>query len=250
MHKPSAPAKTPASPLKPRKLPPPRGALAPPMQGSSGVFNRLRDAIVGGALHFNQRLPSERGMAARFSVARGSVRLALARLEQAGMVRRKFGSGTFVAYHDQFDREYIAEETSPLELIETRLAIEPHVVRLVVVNANHRDLKKLQEALNHVVACARDPNAFSAADEAFHLLLAHCSQNPLLTWMYQRINDIRAHSQWSARKTNILTPKKIAEYNHQHTILLRQIVRRDMDAAARAMIAHLHLAKRDLLGSE
>ncbi|MGR3984616.1 MAG: FCD domain-containing protein [Gammaproteobacteria bacterium] len=219
------------------------------MQGSSGVFNHLRDAIVGGALHFNQRLPSERGMAVRFAVARGSVRLALARLEQAGMVRRKFGSGTFVSYHDQFDREDIAEETSPLELIETRMAIEPHVVKLVVVNANHRDLKKLQAALNQVVACGRDMNAFSAADEAFHLLLAHCSQNPLLIWMYQRINDIRSHSQWSERKTNILTPGKIAEYNRQHINLLRLIVRRDMDAAMRAMVAHLHLAKKDLLGS-
>ncbi|MDA8022487.1 MAG: FCD domain-containing protein [Gammaproteobacteria bacterium] len=241
------PAETPAT-SRPRRRRKTAAPLAPPMHGSSGIFNRLHDAITGGELRFNQRLPSERGMAERFSVARGTVRLALSRLEQAGMVRRKFGSGTFVCYREKFNHEDIAEETSPLELIETRLAIEPHVVRLAVANATQRDLKKLQAALNQAVAAARDRNAFSAADEAFHLLLAHCSQNPLLIWMYQRINDIRAHSQWSERKNNILTPQKIAEYNRQHARLLRMIVRRDMDGAARAMVEHLQSAKRDLLG--
>ena len=100
-----------------------------------------------------------------------------------------------------------------------------------------------------MVANKTDPNAFSTADEAFHLMLAHCSQNPLLIWMYQRINDIRAHSQWSERKNNILTSEKIARYNQQHAELLRLIVRRDMEGAARAMVDHLNQAKKDLLGS-
>ena len=218
-------------------------------RGSAGVFKRLREAIVNGVYHFNERLPSERDLAEQFSAARGTIRAALRQLEQANLVRRRFGGGAFVAYNSKFEREEIAEETSPLELIETRLAIEPHVVKLVVTNANNRDLKKLEEALNQVVANKTDPNAFSTADEAFHLMLAHCSQNPLLIWMYQRINDIRAHSQWSERKNNILTSEKIARYNQQHAELLRLIVRRDMEGAARAMVDHLNQAKKDLLGS-
>ncbi|MGI9310615.1 MAG: FadR/GntR family transcriptional regulator [bacterium] len=222
----------------------------PAARGSAGVFSRLRDAILSGDYHFDERLPSERDLAARFAVARGTVRLALRQLEQAGLIKRKFGSGAVVAYNSKFEHEDIAEETSPLELIETRLAIEPHIVRLVVGNASNRDLKKLGAALDRVVACDADPNAFSAADEAFHLSLAHCSQNPLLIWMYQRINDIRAHNQWSARKHNILTPEKIAQYNAQHAELLRLIISRNMDHAVHTMIGHLQQAKRDLLGSE
>ena len=230
-------------------LPPATRPPLPALRGSSGVFNRIREAIVNGDYHFNERLPSERDLAERFSAARGTVRAALVQLEQANLVRRKYGSGAFVAYNNRFDQEDIAEETSPLDLIETRLAIEPHVVKLVVTNANNRDLKKLQQALAHVLASGADPNAFSTADEAFHLMLAHCSQNPLLIWMYQRINDIRAHSQWSERKNNILSPEKITQYNRQHTDLLRLIVRRDMEGAARAMTTHLNQAKKDLLGS-
>lgn len=224
----------------------------PPLQvqrGAAGVFNHLREAIINGDYHFNERLPSERELATQFAAARGTIRAALQQLEQANLVRRRFGSGAFVSYNNRLDQEDIAEETSPLELIETRLAIEPHVVRLVVVNATNRDLKKLSKALDHVVASTADPDTFSTADEAFHLMLAHSSQNPLLIWMYQRINDIRAHSQWSERKNNILAPAKIAQYNHQHTELLRLIVRRNIEGAAQAMTHHLHQAKKDLLGN-
>ncbi len=204
--------------------------------------------MLSGEFHFNERLPAERDLALRFGVARGTIRLALRQLEQARLVRRKFGGGAYVAYRDQFAKDDIAEETSPLELIETRLAVEPHIVKLVVSNASNRDLKRLEEALAQVLACD-DPISFSAADETFHLLLAHCSQNPLLIWIYQRINAIRAHREWDDRKNNILSKDKIAVYNLQHNELVLHIKRRDLTAAAAAMLKHLNQAKKDLLGS-
>jgi GntR family uxuAB operon transcriptional repressor len=217
--------------------------------GASGIFNRIRSAIINGDYVFNERLPSERDLAEEYVVARGTIRAALEQLERANLVRKKFGSGTFICYDSRFEHEDIAEETSPLELIETRLAIEPHIVRLVVSNANNREIRILEEALDNVLHSNREPNSFSSADEAFHLTLASCSQNPLLIWMYQRINDIRSHTQWSHRKHNILTESKIGYYNDQHSLLVRCIIRRDMDGAVNLMIEHLHQAKKDLLGT-
>lgn len=86
--------------------------------GSAGVFNKIRDSIVNGRYSYNERLPSERDLATRYKAARGTIRSALEQLEQASLVRRKFGSGTFVTYKNDFDHEDIGEETSPLELIE------------------------------------------------------------------------------------------------------------------------------------
>lgn len=216
--------------------------------GASGIFTRIRSAIINGDYTFNERLPSERDLAEQFDVARGTIRAALEQLERANLVRKKFGSGTFVCYDTRFEHEDIAEQTSPLELIETRLAIEPHIIRLVVANANNREIRKLEEALENVLHARQDPNGFSSADESFHLTLANSSQNPLLIWMYQRINDIRSHTQWSHRKNNILTREKIDHYNAQHTELVRAIIRRDMDSAVGKMTEHLHQAKKDLLG--
>ena len=217
--------------------------------GATGLFNRIRSAIINGDYAYNERLPSERALAEQFSVARGTVRAALNQLERANFVRKKFGSCTFINYDIKFDQEDISEETSPLDLIETRLAIEPHIVRLVVSNANNRELRKLQEMLDHSIHSKQDANSFSSADETFHLMLANYSQNPLLIWVYQRINDIRSHSQWSHRKQGILTQVKIAEYNQQHKNLLNAILRRDVEYATALMVQHLNQAKRDLEGA-
>jgi len=216
--------------------------------GSAGVFNRLRDAIVSGDYSYNERLPSERDLSETYKAARGTVRAALQQLEEANLVKRKFGSGTFVAFRHEFEQVDIAEETSPLELIETRLAFEPYMVKMVVMNANNRDLKRLEEALEQAVGTESDPNAFSAADESFHLMLAACSQNPLMIWIYQRINEIRSHNQWSARKNNILTPEKIRAYNAEHRALLEAIRQRDHIRAAEIIKTHLKQAKQDLIG--
>lgn len=228
-------------------------AMNDPLQvttGSAGVFNKIRDSIVSGRYSYNERLPSERDLAKLYKAARGTVRSALQQLEQANLVRRKFGSGTFVAYKNDFDHEDIAEETSPLELIETRLAIEPFLVKLVILNANNRDLNRLEEVLSQANDTEHDPEAFSKADEAFHLMLATCSQNPLLIWIYQRINDIRSHNQWSARKTNILTPQKIRAYGEQHRKLLEAIQQRDQVRALDIISSHLQQAKKDITGTE
>jgi len=216
--------------------------------GSAGVFNRIRDAIVAGDYSYNERLPSERDLSAAYKAARGTIRAALQQLEEANLVKRKFGSGTFVSFRYEFDQIDIAEETSPLELIETRLAIEPYMVKMVVMNANNRDLNRLEEVLNQAVDTESDPNAFSAADEAFHLMLASCSQNPLMIWIYQRINEIRSHNQWSARKNYILTPEKIRAYNDEHRTLLEAIRQRDHIRAAEIITTHLKQAKQDLIG--
>ncbi len=205
---------------------------------------------MNGDYPYNARLPSERALAEQFSVARGTIRTALEQLEKATLVKKKFGSGTYVSYNIRFEQDDIAEETSPLELIETRLAIEPHIVKLVVLNANNRELKNLEQALHNVLRSTHNPNNFSSADEAFHLMLAQCSHNPLLIWIYQRINDVRSHAQWNQRKMNILTASKIRQYNEQHSALVRSIKRRNMEEASNLMIRHLTQAKKDLLGNQ
>lgn len=224
--------------------------LKPSTSGSAKVFKQLRESIVDGTYSYNERLPSERSLGEQLGAARGTVRVALEQLEDANLVRRKFGSGTFACYRSEVDHEDVAERTSPLELIEARMAIEPQMVKLVVQNANHRDLNRLEAVLESAVGTENDPNAFSEADEAFHLMLASCSRNPLITWVYQRINDIRSHSQWSGTKSHILTASRIRKYNHQHRELLDAIRQRDQIRAADILSNHLQDAKRDLIGSE
>jgi DNA-binding FadR family transcriptional regulator len=147
------------------------------------------------------------------------------------LVSRRVGSGTFVRYRGHADHEDIAELTSPLELIDVRLVVEPQMARLAVMNANAQDLQRMREALNIVEASKDNVEEFSRGDEAFHLALAESSRNPLLLWLYRHINEVRRHTQWNARKDKILTPQRIAEYNQQHRQLYTAIASRDMEQA-------------------
>src|SRR5215813_12858663 len=115
-------------------------------RGSAWISDQLRQAIVEGTYKFGQKLPAERQLAEAFGASRTTVRLALDRLETDKMVARRIGSGTFVSYRQPGETDDIAEITSPVELIEARLAIEPYMTRLAVLNASAKDLEKLIEA--------------------------------------------------------------------------------------------------------
>lgn len=218
--------------------------------GSAAIAARLRQAILEGRYADGERLPAERELAQHFDASRSTVREALRRLEETNLVSRRVGSGTFVTYRPSFDSNNIAEVTSPVELIDVRLAIEPQMARLVVSNATARDLERMGEALTAVEAANRDSEAFSRADEQFHLALAECTRNPLMVWLYRQINDVRGHAQWDAMKDKILITDRINEYNRQHRALFDALCSRDADAAVRIVTEHLEKARRDLLGVE
>ena len=50
-------------------------------------------------------------------------------------------------------------------------------------------------------------------------------------------------------RDKILTPEQIDLYNQQHRAIFEAISSRDMPAAEKASIAHLELARDDLLGA-
>lgn len=212
------------------------------------IASALRREIIEGVYAYRDRLPPERVLAQRFGAARGTVRAALKHLEETRILAREPGRGAFVRYRSPPTGDDIAERTSPLELIDVRMAVEPDMARLAVRHANAQDLKRMREALERVEDCNSDAEVFSRADEAYHLCLAECTRNPLMLWLYRHINEVRHHTQWNIRKDKILTPEAIEGYNRQHHDLYNAIVARDADTAAQILIDHLKRARSDLLG--
>jgi DNA-binding FadR family transcriptional regulator len=218
-------------------------------KGAAAIAGRLRAAILEGAYMPGQRLPAERHLAEHFGTSRSTVREALRQLQQMALVSRRIGSGTFVNGAGPAVQGQVAENTSPLELIEVRQAVEPQMARLAVLHATARDLETLAEALAALEGCRHDRELFSSADERFHLALADATGNALMAWLYRQINEVRSHDQWNEMKRKILTSENIDLYNAQHRELYGAIRRRDVDAAVHCIEVHLEKARCDLLGA-
>jgi DNA-binding FadR family transcriptional regulator len=218
-------------------------------RGAAAIAAQLHEAILKGAHTHGQRLPAERHLAQHFGTSRSTVREALRQLEEMALVTRRIGSGTFVNHPTEPSENHVAENTSPLELIEVRQAVEPHMARMAVAHATARDLEALGEALSVLESCGADRELFSSADERFHLALAEATDNPLMIWLYRQINAVRGHAQWGEMKRKILTCENIDLYNVQHRKLYEAIRRRDIEAAVSCVDEHLDKARRDLLGA-
>ncbi len=217
---------------------------------TSNVAAQLRRRILEGEFSYEERLPAERNLAEDFGVSRGTIRSVLEILEQQHLVTRQIGSGTYVTHRETTNQHEISSVTSPLEMNEVRIAIEPQMVRLAIANASARDLEELRSALRQCEDCGGDPEKFARGDAAFHLALAHCSRNKLMYWLYERIGEVRRHSQWRTMKSKLLTPERIDFYNSQHRGLYEAIAARDTSGAVQLIKDHLYGVHDDLLETD
>jgi DNA-binding FadR family transcriptional regulator len=230
----------------PEAAPPRPGDLAA-VGGAPGIAAELRKAIQDGIYVHGERLPAERALARAWGVSRTTVREALATLEQSGLVGRRRGSGTFVAWEPVRVDDEVADVTSPIELVEVRLALEPTMMRLACRNATPRDLAKLEDTLDRLVAADGDPSRFTKWDRQFHELVAEATHNPLFVALYRQVNHVRGHRQWTAIKDKILTADRIADYNRDHAALLAALRGRNGDRAATLVTEHLQRARQHLM---
>jgi len=227
----------------------PKPVIVDPVRGSAWIATQLRQSILEGGYAYGEKLPAERQLASAFGASRATIRTALGQLETERLVTRRVGAGTFVNFRAENESQDIAELTSPLELIEVRLGIEPNMVRLAVLNATARDIERLAGTMGRMEASSADSENFTLWDEEFHQLIAEATRNPLMVWVYRQINAVRTHRQWSAMKDKVLTPERIAEYNRQHAALYEAIRTRDIEAAVAIVTNHLHYARRQLMGA-
>jgi GntR family transcriptional regulator, transcriptional repressor for pyruvate dehydrogenase complex len=165
----------------------------------TGRVEQLADLLLGqivdGRYPPGAALPPERELAAQLNANRTTVRQALGRLSQMGVVAAHQGRGTVVLDIDQgTDPDLVArllERHGPAliaELLEVREALGSLVVHLATERATGTDLDALERALSAVEAAA-DPSARQAAELGYFAHLVDATHNrplrTLLRWVEQ-----------------------------------------------------------------
>jgi GntR family uxuAB operon transcriptional repressor len=214
--------------------------------GAVDIAALLRREITQGNLQLHDALPGERALAELYQVSRGTIREALGRLERESLVETRRGSGTYVTHREPSPPLSLFETARPLELIDARFALEPHICRLAVLHGRARDFEGLEELLGVMEASVEDPTAFSDADTEFHARLAEATGNGLLTWIIRQINFVRSRDEWTRMRQLTLEQTIIAQYNVQHRAIVDAIRMRQPEHAAALMKEHLETARLSL----
>jgi DNA-binding FadR family transcriptional regulator len=220
------------------------------------LANPLRDAILD-KLHTGQwragdRLPTERDLSDQHGVSRTTVRKALQDLKQQGLIEQTVGSGTYVAEHaglrlGQRVVQDSSQTTSPAELMEARLALEPAIIEMAIRNANAADLRRMEQCCTEAEQ-AQTLEAFEHWDAELHQAIADAAHNSFVANVFQLMKTVRAQGDWGQLKKKSVTPERRLAYQAEHRAIVDALRERDAARAREHTLAHLVHVRQNLLG--
>jgi DNA-binding FadR family transcriptional regulator len=220
------------------------------------LSNPLRDAILdrlqSGHWRAGDRLPTERELSERFGVSRTTVRKALLELKQQGLIEQTVGSGTFVA-EDVGSRlgrrvqQDSSQHTSPAELMEARLAMEPAIIDMAIRNANQTDLQRMDACCANAES-AQTLEDFEHWDAELHQAIADAAHNSFVANVFNLMKTVRAQGDWGQLKKKSVTPERRVAYQREHRAIVEALRDRDAARARELTLAHLLHVRQNLLG--
>jgi DNA-binding FadR family transcriptional regulator len=210
----------------------------------------LMSAIDSGTYAPGDRLPTERELCDQLTVSRSAVRNALAVLEGEGRIVRIAGSGTYVTGAEANINgalRDLPQVTSPAQVMEARLTIEPQLAKLVSAHATSADFVEMQRCHEAGVK-AETMEEFEKWDAALHQAIAEAAHNPLVIEAYNLITRARDQGEWGELKRRSLTPERRALYQADHALIVAALTSRDAEKGQEELRAHLLRVRANLLG--
>lgn len=215
--------------------------MTEPSNNSSLVRARIMELIRRGSLGPEGRLPTERELCDQLEVGRRAVRLALEALEAEGLIWRRQGKGTFAGSAPDPTgvlAAAIVGETTPMEVMEARLGIEPALAGLCARRALPEDINRMRHLARRTLE-ARDPDSAELWDGALHRLIAQAAGNrPLLT-MFALLDEVRGSDRWRELRSRVRSLESQKVSDTEHHAIIDAIEAGRPEAAAEAMRQHL-----------
>lgn len=225
---------------------------------SGDIAASLRDRVLHGEWAATGVVPNERALSLEYGVARNTIRRAIETLAEQGLVTRHVGRGTLIAEtlpaqtpDEAKDLVQIVRNlagTSPLDIMNMRLIIEPQAAAAAAANASASELAGIGQA--HDAACAATQmEEFERWDMELHHRIFTATRNDLL----RNLNDILAIIRNQPRIVDIrrrgFSEERRRKTCDQHSAIVAALTARDTEAASEAMRQHLLARSRVLFGA-
>jgi GntR family transcriptional regulator, rspAB operon transcriptional repressor len=206
---------------------------------SEHAYQIMREKIVSKEFSPGQRLNLET-IERQLGISRTPLKEAMGRLAIEGLVEIMPRSGTYVTNPSTDD---IAES------FDVRRILEVYAVELVAARGGEEELQALRALVDEmeVLTAAPDRDAiypnYLSLDHQFHMQLASLSGN---TRLLKTLDQENTHAQM-ARVRYRRSERELNIAQEEHERIMTALEARDMEAAGKAMDAHLQRAKRSIL---
>jgi DNA-binding FadR family transcriptional regulator len=219
-----------------------------PQLRTEELFEALSARIISDEWPAGSRLPSERELAEVYDTNRNTLREALRRLEQSGLVTVRQGQGATVC---DFRRTGTLHLVAPflaygsdlrekaqviLDVLEPRKRVLEYTVERFVERFRTEDLAKVEAAISETRAAemARDPQALILSETHFYEAIVDGTHDQVVCWMARPLLDLNREVQMKWPAIVVFDPS-LSQFTSQ---LLSAAVARNTQLALSSMRSH------------
>ncbi len=222
---------------------------------SQNVADKISNMILVQRLYKpGDKLPNERQLADELGVSRTSIREAIKLLVAGGVLRIKRGAGTYVTEQPGMQEDPLGLSKLPrnkqlmLNWYETRLILEPEIVRLAAERASDKELREIAqlEEISEARSRIYAPD-FTAHDHAFHTAIVKAAHNEVIARLWAPLTDDGLLS-WNALMNQ--RPDMREQALNAHKEIVKALCARDGLGASLAMRRHLLVIVRNMQQGE
>ncbi len=209
------------------------------------IVGQIVDRIKTGELKVGDALPGERALATQMDVSRPSVSAAMARLTDAGIVKRRPGRNGNPEIISIWIPDDLVEsgesEGRALEnedifrVLEARKTLEPRIAQLAAFRATEKDFRDLQESIDLLAANRDNIARAEQAELLFHRRMWQAARNSSLQNMMIGLEKELA----PIHDMMLRTPEDYAAGIELHTATLAALRRGDPLEIEQEMYRHL-----------
>ena len=194
-------------------------------------YSRLREMIMNDTYLPNQRLV-EMDLANTLQVNRATIRTALARLEQEGLVERERYRGA---------RVRLVTEAEAVEILEVRAALEGIVARYAALRATEEDIRELQQLIDVMRGLCEENDlvGYTGINSQIHKKIKEMAKHETASRLLDTLNSQNVRF----RFRTILVPGRPKQSFAEHQAIVEAIARKNPEEAESTMRYHLaHVA--------
>jgi DNA-binding FadR family transcriptional regulator len=210
------------------------------------VVSQIESLIESGEWKIGNQIPPEMDLIQQFDVSRNTLREAVRSLVYAGLLVTKQGKGTFVRSSSALGAaiERRIQQSSILETLEVRHALEREGAQLAALRRNQEDIEQLRF---HISACSRaaeakDIKAYEEADIQLHKSIMVSSHNDLLIDLYEHME----HSLHESIHQIVEMSSDVNFHLNIHCKLVDAIIEQDVNRAIETVNEYIAQFKKSL----